>query len=107
MQVSYVHGGYTDDSASQIAKEQDTKLEILKHPAAYYRVGVDRLPGHVRRWIVRRNLKTCRRPGLGQTRLDDWDKADSAQPHHTVRNVANFLRREVERGPLHHRTLRS
>jgi hypothetical protein len=33
--------GYTDDSASQIAKEQDTKLEILKHPAAYYRVEVD------------------------------------------------------------------
>jgi hypothetical protein len=54
-----------------------------------------------------RNLKTCRRPGLGQIRVVDWDKVDSAQPHHTVRNVANLLRREVERGPLPHRTLRS
>ena len=46
-----------------------------------------------------RNLKTCRKPELGQIRLVDWDKASSAQPHHTVRNVANFLRSEVERGP--------
>ena len=34
----YVDGGYTDKLAAQIAKEQDTTLEVLKHLAAYYRV---------------------------------------------------------------------
>ncbi len=31
----YVEGSYTDELAGQIAKEQDTKLEILEHPVAY------------------------------------------------------------------------
>lgn len=38
MQLAYVEQGYIDEETAQTAKEHDTKLEVVKHPAPYYQV---------------------------------------------------------------------
>ena len=38
MHLPDVYQGYTCEEAGQTAKERNTRLEVAKHPASYYRV---------------------------------------------------------------------